>query len=123
MLDPIATPRICKEAAFLLAEADPIGAVQTLARGLALQPRGGVVSAARMFLAALIDKDHGIRPELLKLLSELPHSPLAQPETAREVSGDRGLSRAAGAASADSPAEKPVGRFAGRGRAPHSPQL
>jgi hypothetical protein len=58
----IADSQLHKDAAFTLAQADPIGAVKTLARALRQQTPGAQLSALRLFVAALAEH----RPEMAR---------------------------------------------------------
>lgn len=61
-----------RDAAFELAQADPVAAARAFARGLRCQPRGGRLSAVRMLVAALIERDPGLAADLRALLARQP---------------------------------------------------
>ena len=71
MLDPIAAPALCREAAYLFGEADPVGASRTLARALRQQTRGGRTAACRVLLTDLAAADPDIIPELNRIVGGL----------------------------------------------------
>ena len=57
MLDQVRAPKLCEEAAFLLAEADPLRACRVLFRGLKLQARGGRQACVRWLVEELVRHD------------------------------------------------------------------
>lgn len=57
--------------AFELASADPLGAVKVLARALRAQSRGGQLTACRILIEALADRDPALLPEIRSLLERM----------------------------------------------------
>ena len=68
--------RLAQESAFLLAEADPLLAARTLARGLRNQPNGGKVAVIRSLAQQLAERDPAllreIAAEMARLVGEHP---------------------------------------------------
>lgn len=58
-----------RDAAFELAQSDPVAAAKAFARGLRHQSRGGRLAAVRMLVDALIERDPAIAPDLQAILA------------------------------------------------------
>jgi len=60
----IADSELHKDAAFQLAQADPLAAARALARGLRHQTAGAKVAVVRLLIETLEQQEPGIRPEI-----------------------------------------------------------
>ncbi len=80
-LHPVIGPQPAADAAFLLAEADPIRACKVLMRGLQLQPRGGRQACVRYLVEEMLRADPeglvGTLNDLIRIGKKLTHSPEA----------------------------------------------
>lgn len=62
---------LAEQGALLLAEADPIRAARTLARGLRNQPTGGKLAVVRLLIQQLLEHDPGLSPAIAADLAAL----------------------------------------------------